>query len=297
MFVSLNRKSVSCHTLALVLMVRSRIALVLAGVAAAAVVAGCNSDRSYAPPDTVLTDRQVSIDVANSVGEAIATDLQSLDDAASLSGVTFSINIDQARGDGQTTTSPCTYAAGRWSCAGVYANGLTFTRSYAYYDASGQPMQTLDNLKTASINYQLSVNGTYVRDTTFTGTTHRSRNVTVSGLLGAETTRRWDGYGASADTNTHHDAISTRRYTGKSTDSLKAVVYPQPRTHGSFPLSGSSIRTVNFTVTSTGRGIETRSVDRRVVTTYNGTALAKIQSGTVTCTLHLDTHQVDGCTG
>jgi hypothetical protein len=121
--------------------------------------------------------------------------------------------------------------------------------------------------------------------------------VTVSGLLGAETTRRWDGYGASADTNTHHDAISTRRYAGRSSDSLKAVVYPQPRTHGSFPLSGSTIRVVNFTVTSTGRGIETRSVDRRVVTTYNGTADARIQSGTVTCTLHLDTHKVDGCTG
>lgn len=278
-------------------MVRNRIALVIANAAAAALVAGCNSDRAYAPPDTVLTDRQVSMDVANSAGDAIASDLQSLDDGASLSGVNFSINIDAARGDAQSTAAPCTYSAGRWSCAAVVSNGVTTARSYAYYDANGQPMQTLDNLKTASINYQFSMNGTHVRDSTFTETTHRTRNVTVSGLLGAETTRRWDGYGASADTNTHHDAVSTRRYAGKSADSLKAVVYPQPRPRGSFPLSGSIIRVVNYTVTSTGKGIETRSVDRRVVTTYNGTALAKIQSGTVTCTLHLDTHKVDGCTG
>jgi hypothetical protein len=297
MFVPFKKLFVFRHTLALVLMVRSRIALVVANIAAAAFVAGCNSDRAYAPPDTVLTDRQVSMDVANSVGEAIAADLQSLDDAANLSGATFSINIDQVRGDAQSTAAPCTYSAGRWSCAAVIANGVTTARSYAYYDVNGQPMQTLDNVKTASINYQLSVNGTHVRDSTFTGITHRNRNVTVSGLLGSETSRRWDGYGASADTNTHHDAVSIRRYTGKSTDSLKAVVYPQPRTHGSFPLSGSTVRAVNFTVTSTGRGIETRSVDRRVVTTYNGTSLARIQSGTVTCTLHLDTHKVDGCTG
>jgi len=283
-------------------MVKSRTAILVIVVASVLAVAACNSDRAYAPPDTVLTDRQVSTDIAQSEGLAMAADLESLDGAAIMTGVNFSVQGAPA-GDARAnvmmsgSTANCTYSSGRWSCAPVVENGITTVRSYAFYDAAGQPMYALDNLKTASVNFQFSMNGAFSRDSTFWGVLHRSRNVTVSGLLGAEISRRWDGFGVSADTNTHKDALSTRRYAGKSVDSVKAVVYPQPRTPGSFPLSGSTIRVVGYTVTSTGRSTETRSVDRRVVTTYNGTASARIQSGSVTCTLHLDTHKVDSCSG
>src|SRR5205823_14440786 len=121
---------------------------------------------------------------------------------------------------------------------------------------------------------------------------------TIAGLLGVETTRRWYGFGASADTNTHRSALTTRTYAGTAVDSLKAVVYPQPMTATSYPLSGTMIRVVKYLVTSRGRnGTEQRSVNRRVVTTYNGSAAVQIQTGSVTCTLHLDTHTVDGCSG
>jgi hypothetical protein len=158
-------------------------------------------------------------------------------------------------------------------------------------------MKIRNDLTTASVNFEFSMNGVVARDTTFSGVVHRTRNITVSGLLGNETTRRWDGFGASADTNTHRSALTTRNYAGRSLDSLKAVVYAQPRTPSSYPLSGMMVRSVAYLVTSVGRGTERRSVDRRVVITYNGTANAQLQTGTVTCTLHLDTHKVDGCTG
>lgn len=279
--------------------------IVVVTTAIAIGISACNSDRAYAPPDVVLTDHQVSTDVAVSEGEAMASDLASIDESALLSGGNFSVSTSDdavAARNGLTpvaeaSSANCTYGNGRWSCAPVSSNGLTIVRSYGYYDAAGQPMKLNDNLKTASINYQLAINGTVARDTSFAGVVHRARNITVSGLLGAETTRRWDGAGTSADTNTHHDSRGTRRYAGRSADSLKGVVYPQPRTQGSFPLSGSTVRVVSYTVTLTGKSSEMRSVDRRVVTTYNGTALAKLQSGSVTCTLHLDTHKVDGCSG
>lgn len=284
-------------------MVFSRAAIVLIVGTAVVSIAACNSDRAYAPPDTILTDHQVSMDIASSAGSDIAADLETLDGSAVLSGGNFSMEGPgpSARGDLRADTGPatssCSYSSGRWNCAPVVEKGITTVRSYAYFDAAGKAMQYLDNLKTASINYQFTRNGTVTQDTTFSGVVHSSRNITVSGLLGVETTRRWDGFGASADTNTHHDSRSTRHYAGKSVDSVKAVVYPQPRTPGSYPLSGSMIQVINYTVTSTGKGIETRSVDRRVVTTYDGSALAKIQSGTVTCVLHLDTHKVDSCSG
>lgn len=261
----------------------------------------CNSDRASAPADTVLTDLQVSRDVAISEGEAVAEDLTSLANSADLVGGIFSVRSAQPlRGSldlRYSSSSSCDYSSGRWNCAPSTENGLTITRSYAFFDVSGQAMKFRDDITTASINFQLSVNGTVSRDSTFSGVVHRSRNITVSGLLGAETTRSWSGFGTSADTNTHRSAQTTRTYAGKSVDSLKAIVYPQPRTKESYPLSGTMIRVVSYLVTSRGHGMERRSVNRRVVTTYNGTANVQIRSGSVTCTLHLNTHRVDGCTG
>jgi len=264
-------------------------------------VAACNSDRAYAPPDTVLTDQQVSRDVAVSAGEATSRDLDLLGSSADLLGGTFSVQVPTDRGASlevvSPTSAPCTYSTGRWSCPPVIEKGLTIVRSYAFFDAAGQPMKVRDDLTTASTNFQRSVNGSVSRDTTYSGVVHHTRNETVSGLLGRETTRRWDGFGASADTNTHHSGTTTRTYAGTALDSLKAVVYPQPRTSASYPLSGTAVHVVRYLVTSTGRSTERRSVDRRVVVTYNGTAAAQMQVGTVTCTLHLDTHRVDGCSG
>jgi hypothetical protein len=252
-------------------------------VIAAGIVA-CNSDRAYAPPDTILTDQQVSRDVAVSEGDAAASDLVSLGNSANMAAASLS-------------AAECAYGSGRWTCAPVMENNLTIVRSYAFFDAAGQPMKVRDDLTTSSVNFQLSVNGTVARDTTFSGVVHRTRNMTVSGLLGNETTRRWDGFGASADTNTHRSALTTRTYAGRSVDSLKAVVFAQPRTPSSYPLSGTMVRSVAYLVTSVGRGNERRSVDRRVVITYNGTENVQLQSGSVTCTLHLDTHKVDNCSG
>ena len=223
----------------------------------------------------------------------MAADLSSLTNSAGMVGGNFSVQAETPRGASNdlfsSSSAACVYGTGRWTCPPVMEDGLTITRSYAFFDAAGQPMKVRSDLTTASINFQLSVNGSVSHDTTFSGAVHRTRNVTVSGLVGAETTRRWDGFGASADTNTHRSALTTRTYAGTSLDSLRAVVYPQPRTPGSYPLSGSMVRVVKYMVTSTGRGTERRSVDRRVVVTYNGTATAQVQSGSVTCTLHLDT--------
>lgn len=272
-------------------MASRRSAAALAAVVFLSGAIACNSDRAYAPPDTVLTDGQVSRDIAASAGEATAADLSALEGSASVTGITLSLNPSHPPG------SNCSYAAGEWSCLPALEHGLTVTRAYSYHDSAGLPMKFFDDLKTRSANFKVNVNGTITRDTTFTGVVHRNRNITVSGLLGNETTRKWSGVGTSADTNTHRDLNSTRHYAGKSIDSLKAVVFPQPRVPGSYPLSGSAVRVVSYNVTSTGRSTERRSVDRRVVITYNGTAEAKIESGSVVCTLHLDTHRVDGCSG
>src|SRR5437868_6932043 len=185
-------------------MVLNRAATGLVAILLVSGALACNSDRAYAPPDTILTDRQISRDVAVSEGEAIAADLASVTKSADLVGGSFSVQSEPLRGGSfdlrSSTSADCTYLSGRWNCAPVSENGLTIVRSYAFYDAAHQPMKVRNDITTASINFQLSVNGTVSRDTTFSGVVHRTSNMTVSGLLGLETTRRWDGFGASADT-------------------------------------------------------------------------------------------------
>jgi hypothetical protein len=263
-----------------------------------AALAACSSDRAAAPRGTVLTDARVSIDVAANAGTAIAGELQDQSDYVADAGVAPASNQAPATGQASNHSAPvCTLdpATTRWNCAPfVNANGLTVTRSFAYFDARGAAMAHYDATTTARIDYRTEAHGPVGDGAKVYGITHRTSAQTASGLLGAETTRVWDGVGVSADTVTYRDSTGSRHYAGVRVDTLRALTWPQPRQRGAFPLSGQTIQVANFTVTSQPSN-ETRSVTRRVVTTYNGTATATIDVGHVTCLLHLDTHTVDGC--
>ncbi len=259
-------------------------------------LAACNTDRTLVPLGTILTDTRVTADVAVSSGDAVAWDLDRLEGIISSSGA----NALAGKSGGATPwqDNTCTYSVqlGSWACMSKLENGLTVQRFYAYLDASGKPMQKYDELLTESVNYQSKSEGSVSRDSSYLALIHRTRAVLLSGLKGRESTRQWDLAGTSADTVTHRDNGSIRRYTGVTTDSLRKVIIPYPHAANSWPLSGTSIRTVNFVVTTVGKN-ETRSVMRRAVTTFNGTASPEIQIGSTKCVLHLDTHKVDGCTG
>lgn len=259
-------------------------------------VAACASDRTLAPRGTVLTDQRVSTDVASSSGDAIASDIQGLETILTTAGANGG-DIAKTAGPRPSENSSCAYSGGTgwWTCSPASENGVITARSYEYLDAAGKPMQFYNDLSTETVKHQIKSDGTVSRDTTFSGVIHRTRSTSVSGLTGKETSRKWNSAGASSDTVVHKDNGSTRKYAGTAADSLKNVIFPYPHTKDSYPLSGVSIRVTNYIVTATGKTTETRSVSRRVVTTYNGTADVQILLGTTTCTLHLDTHKVDGC--
>jgi hypothetical protein len=115
----------------------------------------------------------------------------------------------------------------------------------------------------------------------------------VSGFLGGN--RSWNGFGSSADTSSRREELSLRTYTGVSVDTLKAVTFSEEHAAHPYPLSGAAIRVVDYTVVSTGKQLETTTVHKRVVVTFNGTADVPISLGDYSCVLHLDTHKVDGC--
>jgi len=170
--------------------------------------------------------------------------------------------------------------------------GKSVVKSYQFLDASGNPMEKFVKGATESIHYLVKTDGSESKDN-YTSVSHSLRDVTVSGFLGPN--RIWNGFGSSADTNSYKEDLSTRKYTGLSVDTLKAVTFVDERAAHPYPLSGVAIRVVDYVVVSTGKQVETTTVHKRVVVTFNGTADVPISLGDYSCVLHLDTHKVDGC--
>ena len=168
----------------------------------------------------------------------------------------------------------------------------TVVKSYQFLDASGNPMDTFVKGTTEAIHYLMKTDGVETRDNNRSAV-HSLRDATLSGFLGPN--RIWNGFGSSADTTVHTEDLSTRTYTGLSVDTLKAVTFLDERALHPYPLSGEFVRVVDYTVVSTGKQLETLTVHKRAVVTFNGTADVPISLGDYSCVLHLDTHKVDGC--
>jgi hypothetical protein len=165
-------------------------------------------------------------------------------------------------------------------------------RSYQFLDAAGNPMEKFVRGTTESIHHLVKTDGSE-SNANSSSVSHSLRDWTVSGFLGPN--RIFNGFGSNADTSTRREELSSRKYTGLSVDTLKAVTFVDERAAHPYPLSGVAIRVVDYTVVSTGRQLETTTVHKRIVVTFNGTADVPISLGDYSCVLHLDTHKVDGC--
>lgn len=284
----------------------------LAAVAALAVgAAACSTDSPTSPSvqspsgSSSITAKTTSSDIATSAGNSIASDIQNLT-ANEVAALNPSLAINTARFDGQTGTTAgsstpatpgpsqtCTFSAATQVYTCTSSSQETIVRSFAYFDSAGKPMPKFIQGVTASIHLLVKIDGSATKDSSFTAVRHSLRDLTVSGFLGD--TRIWNGFGSSADTNSHTEALSKRTYTGLSVDTLQAVTFAKERSTHPYPLSGVAIRVVNYTVVSTGKETVTTTVYKRVVVTFNGTADVPITLGNYSCTLHLDTKKVDGC--
>ena len=172
------------------------------------------------------------------------------------------------------------------------AEGKSVVKSYQFLDAAGNPMEKFIKGTTESIHYLVRTDASESNDNS-TSVSHSLRDLTVSGFLGPN--RIWNGFGSNADTSSRREELSSRKYTGLSVDTLQAVTFVDERATHPYPLSGVAIRVVDYAVVSTGRQLETTTVHKRVVVTFNGTADVPISLGDYSCVLHLDTHKVDGC--
>jgi len=170
------------------------------------------------------------------------------------------------------------------------SQSLQITREVTFYDADGNVQDGYDPDSTAAINFYFLLEGERSNDFV-SGTVSRERDFTVSGLLGTETERVWDGTGTTETSRTRTtDSNGTRTYDMSSSTTVDSVVIAVPR-GDSWPLAGTITREVHVEVVN-GVG-DTNTRDRTVVITFNGTQFVSITiNGETTCELDLETREV-----
>ena len=172
-----------------------------------------------------------------------------------------------------STVNSCVYDAsiGRIVCAPVVRNGLTYSRSIAYYDSKGiaQPARNAD---TREMNTKITVKGT---TTTKKGplTVDRASSLTLSQLAKGSLVHTMNG----TETGTSVGTFVTSKGTVTSTEQFDAisadVVVPATgKVH--WPLSGTTTRVSTITVTIGGGA--TRSSTMSETVTYTGTNIVTV---------------------
>lgn len=185
----------------------------------------------------------------------------------------------------------CTWSAdaGRIVCPPVTREGLTITRSIAFYDAAGHA-QTHRDSTTVSSNTQVAVKGTTTTDKE-TRVVDRSSSLTISGLGRGATTHTMNGTESGTVTRTITSTEGTATIAETFTAATKNVVVPVPQSRGSWPLSGTATRSSTVTLT---RGGATRTSTRSETVTFTGTSIVNVvitrDGATRTCTRDLAAH-------
>ncbi|HEY5086465.1 MAG TPA: hypothetical protein VII66_03815 [Gemmatimonadaceae bacterium] len=210
-------------------------------------------------------------------------------------GASPSVNVPPSGGSATWISPSCVFnpAIGRFNCPPITKGTQTYTTSYALFDINGTTQSAFDKATTASINFIVADTGqtSYSANSdTFTDTTYRLHNRTVSTLLG-DTVHTWNGSGTGSVHSTRTGQIS-KVYTFSSIDTASAVRFRQPRDINPYPLGGTFVK--NYTVVRTREASDTttHTTTRQVVVTFNGTVNVPMTINGVAYMLDLDTHKV-----
>lgn len=205
------------------------------------------------------------------IDDALVDDVALLAADATLEDVTlWNQPLDFGSSAGPAQVEPQA-APGQPGGRGGWSGTFSGMRSVTFFDEDGEEQVEYDPLLTESINIVLEIEGEVSRGG-WEASIYRERDKTVSGLLGEETTRTWNGSGASEVTRSRHlDSGEERTYEAVGTVEYENVVVPIPGSDPRWPLSGTIRRT--FSVTRTGPdGSVTRSIE--VVITFDGSPTA-----------------------
>ena len=168
---------------------------------------------------------------------------------------------------------------------------LEASRSWTYFNAEGGEQDAYNPETTASIRIVTEMSGTVERDG-WSATVERSRDMTVSGLEGEETSRTWNGTGSGLISGSRHsdDSDVSREYEMTTSSLVENVVVNLPREEYPYPMSGTITRTISATFT---HGDKTETRTRTAVLTFDGGRFATLTVGDQTYEVDLDARKTD----
>lgn len=173
-------------------------------------------------------------------------------------------------GFGIGDTPDCPQENGTFICTRDSLGGIVSVTAITLRDGLGNAQNAYDEETTASVELSSTMEGT-IQHERFAASVDRSRDMTVTGLLGAETTRVWNGSSAGQSTRTHFGGpFAGEEVTTTSESVVDALTLPLPGDdERGWPLSG----TITTDMSSDGGP---RAGDHRVVITFDGTQFATV---------------------
>ena len=164
------------------------------------------------------------------------------------------------------------------------APSITRSRVVEFFDGAGNPQEAFDELTTASIHIVSEMSGEFSREG-WSASISRSREMTITGLEGEETSRTANGSGTGEITRSRHlDDGGTRSYEMSGTSTIEDLVHGVPREDNPWPLSGTITREMTVQIVNGPDGDQT--VERTAIVTFNGTQF-------VTMTVNGESFEVD----
>lgn len=151
----------------------------------------------------------------------------------------------------------------------------TFSKQVRFFAEGGTEQDRFDPLLTASIEVVWDL-ARSAENAFWSASIQRHRDMTVTGLLGMETQRTWNGTGTGVVARSRHPEEGvTRTYDMSSEVQIEDVVRGVPRMDHPYPLSGTITRRIHVVVT----GATVAERDVTAVITFDGTQFATVTVG------------------
>lgn len=247
----------------------------------AVILGACSSETTGPDAQTPLLNADLAVVLADATGE----------DVDIMREPVFFTSMGPSAGPGSGDLSPanCVYnpLTQRLACVPVTRRELLITRSYMFWDANNVVQQAYDALLTAKANINTTIVGEHEGER-WSASIDRFRDMTVTGLVGEETQRTWNGNGEDHLSRSRHTEAGDRTYNIDCTLEVVNVVIQLPNGSGDrFPISGTITRSCTVTFEGGPRGGQT--VERTAVVTFNGTQTATLTVGDKTFDIDLKT--------
>ena len=259
----------------------------------AALLTACgDSASSTGPTVSAAVATGTTLDVAAVSADAAKEDVETFKVNRGAFGIAQATDFERFE---RWSSCPYDATAKRFVCADKIRGPFTYTRSYAYADSTGAAQSAYSASLTAAANFKWSLSGTITRDK-WSGTMSRDRDITLSGLLGANNTVTVNGTGSTEKMRTTflRDSAGpnglTRTYNLEASLAIVNVVTPAIRIPDAWPASGTITR--NYKVTRTDATAGTTVTTRNSVVTFNGTQFVDLVVNGTAFTLDLATGKV-----